>query len=207
MAAEASHLNVALAVAVFAVTHGPAVMGSAPETGDGVTPNVAAVAADPVLFVKAFLVGSTERAVAVGTGEAGPLDVDSVREPHVGRLTGINEPGSGGLRFQIDINKFCLSRRSAEFVGVTGGAGIVLGKAGEGTVAVESVAGVAIGSARFFGVRFVQEINGLRLMRIKNPGENNPSSCQGEGKTDRENKEIPLHIWSFGTQLLVEKKC
>ena len=83
MAAEASHLNVALVVAIFAVTHRPTVMGSAPETGDGVTPDIAAVAADAVLFVKSFFVRSAESAVAIGASKARPFDVNSVREPDV----------------------------------------------------------------------------------------------------------------------------
>ena len=86
MAAEASHLNVTLMVAIFAVTHRPTVMGSAPETGDRVTPNIAAVAADPVLFVKSFFVRSAQSAVAIGASETRPLDVNGVRKPDVGGL-------------------------------------------------------------------------------------------------------------------------
>ena len=87
MAAEASHLNVTLVVATFAVTHGPSVMGSAAQAGDGVTPNVAAVTADAVLFVNSFFVGSAERAMAIGASESGSLHVNGVREPDVGGLS------------------------------------------------------------------------------------------------------------------------
>ena len=87
------------------------------------------------------------------------------------------------------------------------GAGVVLREAGERTVGVENVARFAIRSPGLFGVRLVQEIDGLRLMRIKNPGENDPTGNQGKSKSKGEDEKIPFHMWSFGTQFLVEKKC
>lgn len=186
MAAEASHLNVTLVVAIFAVTHGPSVVGSAPNTGDGVTPNIAAVAADTVLFVNSFFIRSAKSAMAIGTSQPRAFDVNGVGEPDVGGLAGIHEPGRGGLCFQINVDQLGFGRRRAELVGVAAGAGIVLREAGEGAITVERVARFAVGGTGFFGVSLVQEIDGLRLMRIKNPGENDPTSCQGKSKSNDE---------------------
>jgi hypothetical protein len=90
------------------------------------------------------------------------------------------------LCFQINVDQLGFGRRRAELVGVAAGAGIVLREAGEGAITVERVARFAVGGTGFFGVSLVQEIDGLRLMRIKNPGENDPTSCQGKSKSNDE---------------------
>ena len=87
------------------------------------------------------------------------------------------------------------------------GAGVVLREAGKRAVGVECVARLAIGVSGFFGVRLVQKIDGLSLMRVQNPGKNNPTSNQGKSKSKGEDEKMPFHMWSFGTQFLVEKKC
>ena len=193
MAAEASHLNLALVVAIFAVTHRSAVVGSAPETGDRMTPNVAAIAADAVLFVKAFFVGSAKRAVTISAGQSRAFNVNGMGEPDVRGLTGVNKPGRGGLRFQIDLDESRFSGRSAELVGVTAGAGLVLRQAGERAIRVEGVARFALSGSGFFGVGLVQEIDGLRLMRIKYPGKGDPTSGQGKGKSKGEDEQVAFH--------------
>ena len=207
MAAEASHLNVALVVAIFAVTHGPSVMGSAAQAGDGVTPNVAAVTADAVLFVNPFFIGCAKRAMAVGASEPCALHVNGVGEPDVGGLARVDEPGRGALRLQVCVDQFGFRDRRAELVGVAGGAGFVSRDAGERAVAVERVARFTIRVAGLLGVSLVQEIDGLLLMRVKNPGENDPTSDQGDYYSDDKGYDIAVHIVSFGTQFLVEKKC
>ena len=183
MAAEASHLNVTLVVAIFAVTHGPAVVGSAPETRDGVTPDIAAIAADAVLLVSPFFVRSAESAMTIGAREAGPLDVNGVREPDVSGLARVHKPRRGGLGLQIRVDEFRFGGGSAELVGMAPGAGIVLWKAGKRAVSVEGMARFAIRVTGFFRVRSVQEIDGLRLMRVKNPGKNHPTTNQDNCKT------------------------
>jgi hypothetical protein len=194
MAAEASHLDATLVVAIFAVAHGPAVVGSAPETGDGVTPDVAAIAADAVLFVNPFFVGSAQRAMAIGASEPGPLHVDGVRKPDVGGLARVDEPRRGGLGLQVHVDKLCLRGRSTEFVGVASSAGVVLWEAGERAVGAEGMARFTIRIAGFFAVRLVQEIDWLRLMRIKDPGKNDPTSNQGKSETKGEDEQIPFHM-------------
>lgn len=188
MAAEASHLNVTLVVAIFAVTHRSAVVGSAPQTGDGMTPDVAAVAADAVLFVNPFFVRCAKRAVAIGAGQSRALHVNRVREPYVCRLARIDQPWRGGLWFQVNVDKFCFGGRRTKFVGVASGAGVVLRDSGERAVTVERVARIAIGVPGFFRVHLVQEINRLRLMRIKNPGKNDPTSDQGNNNSKGEDE-------------------
>jgi hypothetical protein len=194
MAAEASQFKVTLVVAVFAVTHSPAVVGSAPETGDGMTPDVAAIAADAVLFVDSFFVGSAESTMAIGASEPGPLHVNGVRKPDIGGLARVDEPGRGGLRFQINVDERGFGGRSAELVGVASGAGVVSWETGERAVDVESMTGFAIRVAGFVSVRLVQEIDRLRLMRIKDPRENDPTSNLGKSKTKGEDEKRPFHM-------------
>jgi len=180
MAAEASHLNVALVVAIFAVTHGSSVVGSAAQAGDGVTPNVAAVTADAVLFVKAFFVRGAERAMAVSTSESRALHMNGVREPDIRGLARVDQPRRCRAGFKIIVDEFRFGGRGAELVGVAGSAGVVFRNAGEGAVAVEGMTPIAIGIAGFCGVGLVRKIDGLLLMRIKNPGKNDPTSYQGK---------------------------
>ena len=65
MTTEAAHLDVVAVVAVFAVAHLHAVSRSAPEAGHGMAPDIAAVAADAVLFVSSRLVRFPQGSVAV----------------------------------------------------------------------------------------------------------------------------------------------
>src|ERR1019366_7329159 len=86
MTTEAAHLDVAAAVAVFAVAHRHAIVRSAPEAGDRMARYIPAVAADAVLLVDSRLVRLPEVSVAVPAGQTGAARVDRMREPDVGRL-------------------------------------------------------------------------------------------------------------------------
>jgi len=89
---EAAHLDVVAAMAVFAVAHLHAIVWSAPEARDGMTPYIAAVAADAVLFVNLRLIGFPEGSMALIAGQVGAACVYRVREPDVGRLPRRNNP-------------------------------------------------------------------------------------------------------------------
>ena len=55
-------------------------------------PDIAAVAADAVLFVNSRLVRFPEGSVAVLAGQAGAAGVDGMGEPDVGGLPRIDQP-------------------------------------------------------------------------------------------------------------------
>ena len=132
--------------------------------------------------------------MAISTSQPSPLHVNGMRKPDIGGLPGVDQPRRSGLRFQINVNEFRFSGRTPELVGVASGAGVVLREAGERTVAVEGVTCFAFRIAGFFGVRLVQEIDRLRSMRIKDLGEDDPTSNQGKSKTKGEDEKSPFHM-------------
>ena len=98
------------------------------------------------------------------------------------------------MRFQVNVNELGFRGRSTELVRMAARAGIVLRKARERAIARKRMTGLTIGIAGLFGVRLVQEIDRLRSMRIKDPGEDDPTSNQGKSKTKGEDEKSPFHM-------------
>jgi hypothetical protein len=110
MTTETANLDLVATMAAFAIGHLHAIVRSAPETRNGMAPNVAAIAADAVLLVNPSLVGFPIISMAVGASQTCAARMDRMREPDIRGLAGIDEPTRFSCRFQIafDENGFRL---------------------------------------------------------------------------------------------------
>ncbi len=193
MTTEAANLDLVAAMTVFTIRHLHAIAGSAPEARNGMTPSVAAVAADAVLFVNAKLVGFTVFPVTFGAGQSRAPRMNCVREPDIGWLPGIDEPRCFLALFQIGVHKNGLGRGTTQFVRVASDANIRARNAAEFAIAVDDVATVTLRESRFFRVCFVVEIQRLLTACVKSPGKGDPTDDQSDCEPEPKETQISPH--------------
>src|SRR5208283_775137 len=102
---ETANFYLVPVVAVFAVAHLHAVARCPPQARHGVSPEIAAIAADPVDLVQPDLIRLPIVPVAFGAGQPPPFHMDSVREPHIGRLPRIDQPRCGRARLDVAVHE------------------------------------------------------------------------------------------------------
>src|SRR5450759_4962197 len=150
--------EVRLAVAGHASVHGH---GGA----SGSSPDVAGIAADAILLVRAQVVVGAVIAVALFAFQVAALDVGDVREVDVLRLARVDQPLGLAPRRHVPVNEVLLGHGGPHGGGMAAGALIQGGNAGEGAVGAKRVAVVALGSG-LIGVDLVAEIDRLPLRLV-----------------------------------------
>jgi hypothetical protein len=185
---ETAHLDFVAAMAGFAVAHFHAVMRSAPQARDGMAPNVAAVAADPVFLVNSRLIGFPEVSMALRAGQACAACVDGMREPDIGGLPRGDQPRCFASWLNVIVHQDGFGFRRTEFFGVAPGAGFYPGDASEFAATPERMAGIALSETRFFAVCFVMEVQRLFPPDIEGAWEGDPTSYDRKCNSKTKNK-------------------
>src|SRR5581483_4399879 len=156
----------ALLVTAFAIGHLLAVARPQAHTGHGVSPDVAAVAADAVLLVRPQLVRLPLRAVTALAGQFTELYVFNVREVHVIGLPRVNQPWHFAVRSHIRCDEILLGGRGAHGLRVAPGALLERRDAGERAVVAEGVAILAFHPGLVL-MHHVTEVHGLLCLLIE----------------------------------------
>jgi hypothetical protein len=185
MTTEATNLDMMTAVAIFAVAHLHAVMGSAPEARDGVTPNIAAVAANAVLLINSRLIRFPEVSMAITTGEASQPGVGGVREPDIFWLPPVHQPGNFPPALYVVIHQDGFRFGCAKFIGMAAGAGFDARDTGEFAGISECVAALTLCEAGFFTVSFVMKFQWLDFTYIQRARERDPTCHHRKCETNR----------------------
>src|SRR5579862_3791934 len=166
MAPEASHLDVAASVAIFAVAHFHAFVRRPPQPGDGVSPDIAAVSAYAIHLVGAHLVGFTVSGMAFRASQCGPLHMDCVRKPDVGWLPSVDEPRSLVSRLDKVVDQCLLRLALSNPFGMAGRAPFHGWNPSKGSILAYGVALVAFRDARLFRMRLVTKLERLLLLCV-----------------------------------------
>jgi hypothetical protein len=182
MATEAANLDMAATMAAFAIRHLHAIVRCAPEPGNGMAPNVAAVAADAVLFVNSRVIGFAVISMALRARQTCPARVNRVREPNVRGLARVNQPGRFLSLLHVLVHQQRFILRRSQFFGVASGAHFRARNSRVLAVAGKSVAAFALRLPGFCCMGFVQEVQRLLLARVESPGESDPTNDQSSGE-------------------------
>src|SRR5579872_426063 len=171
------------------------------------SPDVAAVSADPIEFVGTDLVRLAVSGMAFRAGEIRALYVNRVREPYIRRLLGIHKPRSFMPRLDVVVDKNCLCLAVPNLVGVARRAFLHRWKSGEGAVIANRVALTAVRDSGFLGVRLVQKFDRLIFLHIKHPRKYDPSQNQGDEDANSKRDRVAANSHFSTVQSVFVKKC
>jgi hypothetical protein len=191
MTIEAAVVSVPICVATDAPVHFHAFPWMGGDAGNIVTPDIAAVPADPVHLIDREMVGTAMRAVAFFAFDLRLFHMHGMRKVGIVGLAGVDFPGDLFVQRHILFNERFLVLRGPD------GSRMAFGAFGDGWDALEAairgefMAHIACHAVLFTGVNGMIELERLGFSLIECHGERKPSDDQ------RKQNACQKQHWTF----------